>query len=819
MTENKTRRFLPLLLLMFAGSGCAALIYEIVWFQLLEFVIGSSAVSLGLLLAVYMGGLCLGSLALPRLASESRHPLRVYALLEAGVGIFGLLVYFGMPAVTRIYAAHVGHGLIGLILRGAVCAVCLLPPTVLMGGTLPAISRWVESGAKGVSWLGLLYGANTAGAVAGCLAAGFYVLRVYDAAVATCVAAGINAAAAVGALGLAALAPYRPSLRDKHETLARKAGADGPPSWPAYAVIGLSGLSALGAEVIWTRLVSLMLGGTVYAFSIILAVFLAGLAAGSGLGSALARRAASPMALLGVGQLFAAAGIAWTAYTLARTLPYWPIDPALTTSPWISFQVDVVRCLWAIMPPAVLWGAVFPLALAAARRGQDPGRLVGGIYASSTVGAIIGSLGFSLVLVPWLGSGQSQRLLVGLSTAAALAALAAALFRVPDRKVAASAAPSPRTRLKPAGVLALAAASALGAGLVGSVPKVPWELIAYGRRVPEKVGQERLLYVGEGMNSSVAVTEAGTVRVFHVSGRTEASNAAPDMRMERLLGHLPALLHPDPRSVLVVGCGAGVTAGSFVLYPGLRRIVICEIEPLVPRVVAGYFARENYDVLHDPRVEFVIDDARHYILTSEEKFDVITSDPIHPWIKGSAALYTKEYFELCRRRLNPGGVICQWVPLYQSDTRTVKSELATFFGVFPHGTIWSNDLVGVGYDVVLLAGAGTRAINVDEVAERLGRPDHQAVSQSLAEVGFKSALDLLSTFAGQGSGLEGWLKGAEVNRDRSLRLQYLAGLSLNSGSGSSIFNELLARYEFPEGLFAGSPETLGALRKALRVVK
>src|SRR3984957_12562764 len=170
------------------------------------------------------------------------------------------------------------------------------------------------------------------------------------------------------------------------------------------------------------------------------------------------------------------------------------------------------------------------------------------------------------------------------------------------------------------------------------------------------------------------------------------------MRVQRMLGEMPALLHPRPRSVLVVGFGAGVTAGSFVVNPDVQRIIVCEIEPLVPPTTTRYFGKENYNVLHDGRTEVIYDDARHYLLTTPETFDIITSDPIHPWIKGSATLYTTEYFELCKRHLNPGGLISQWVPFYESSPAVVQSEIATFFEAFPEGTIWSNDRGGRGYD-------------------------------------------------------------------------------------------------------------------------
>ena len=196
--------FLPVLLLLFVGSGCAALIYEVVWLQLLQLVIGSTAVSLGVLLGTFMGGMCLGSLLLPRLVSSRWHPLRVYALLELGIGAIGLLVLFGMPYVEQVYSHYAGHGATGILLRGAVAGVCLLPPTLLMGATLPAIVRWVETDPEGVSWLGFFYGGNIAGAVFGCLLAGFYLLRVYDMATATYVAFALNVTVAAIALVLAA---------------------------------------------------------------------------------------------------------------------------------------------------------------------------------------------------------------------------------------------------------------------------------------------------------------------------------------------------------------------------------------------------------------------------------------------------------------------------------------------------------------------------------------------------------------------------------------------------------------------------------------
>jgi spermidine synthase len=372
-------------------------------------------------------------------------------------------------------------------------------------------------------------------------------------------------------------------------------------------------------------------------------------------------------------------------------------------------------------------------------------------------------------------------------------------------------------------VAALCLAAVAGAAwLAYTLPPTSSDLIAYGRYAASESGQsKKVLFQGEGMNSTVAVTQLESgVRNFHVSGKIEASSEPQDMRLQRMLGHIPALVHPAPKSVLVVGCGAGVTAGSFVPYPSLERIVICEIEPLIPQVVAQHFSHENHDVVgaklqEKGTVEIVYDDARHFILTTNEKFDIITSDPINPWVKGAATLYTEEYFELCKRRLKPGGIVTQWVPLYESNPAAVKSELATFFRVFPHATVWGNDIGGFGYDLVLLGSAEPTEIDVDALHERLDRLDHTLAAYSLADAGFSSALDLLATYAGQPEDMRAWLAGAEINRDRNLRLQYLAGLGVNEHSETDIYNDMLAGRQYPGKLLKVSPENREVVMRRL----
>jgi spermidine synthase len=798
--EAAMERRLPLLLLLMSASGCAALVYEIVWYHLLQLAIGSTAVSLGFLLAAFMGGLSAGSVALPRLAPRSWPPLRLYAAIELGIAALGLLVLAGVPLVDRVYVAGVEHGLPGMLLRAFISGVCLLPPTFLMGASLPAISRWIQSTPRGASWWGLLYGANTAGAVFGCVLAGFYLLRLYDTIVATLAAAALNVAVALASLWLASRTPANPVLGEENGEAAPGAGRARSSLWPVYLTIALSGAGALGAEVIWTRLMGMMLGSTVYVFSIILAVFLVGLALGTAGGAWLARQT-DPRAALGWCQVLLAAAIAWAACMIARSLPYWPVNPMLTTNQWHTFQLDIVRCLWAMLPPTLLWGASFPLALsAAAAAGRDPGRVVGGVYAANTLGAIMGALSVSLVLVPWIGTRQSQRTILLLSAASGLILLVPYAWRRGSRALGA----------------ALAAVVIAAAALAWSVEQVPGELIAYGRHLATTAGNSRIIHRKEGRNSSVVVTEwpNGTLELA-VNGHVQATTAPYDMKLQRMVGHLPALIHPAPESVLGIGFGAGVSAGTFTRYKTIKRITVCEIEPVIPPISNQYFGFHNYNVLEDPRTRIVYDDARHYLMTATEKFDIIASDPLDVFAKGTAALYSYEYFEAVKKRLKPGGIFTLYVPLYETDERTIKSELATFFEAFPDGTVWANTIDGRGYDMVFMGGPGPMNIDLAAMHRRLDHPDYAAAASSLSGIGVNSPIDLLATYAGRKADLAPWLKGAQITRDKDLRLQYLAGWGINNRLEDRLYRAIVAYRQRPEGLFAGSPEQLQALYDAL----
>ncbi len=850
---DQSKRTSVALLGLFVGSGCSALIYEIVWLQQLGLVLGATSVSLAILLTSFMGGMCLGSLALPRLVSAARHPLRVYAVLELLIGVCGVVILWAMPFVSRVYCSFALPGSGDLLARAVVALTLLLPPTILMGATLPAVARWVRSSRVGLSQLGFFYGANTFGAVLGSLLAGLYLLPFFDVVVATCVAAAINVSVAIGAWALARAERGRESfsgrLTEDSQTALLPGGQKKTPD-PVAIVIGLSGMTALGAEVIWTRWLGLLFGPTTYTFSILLAVFLLGLGAGSWGGAWLARRVRSPGMALAVSQLMLMVAIPFGAFMIASVLPYWLHARDANQSLMTRMSLDVIRALAAFLPATLLWGASFPLAVAtAADERRESARLVGGLYSANTLGAIIGTLLVSIFAVPLFDGQFAQQMLTlcaGLSGLIALSIrtqVVSHAFGLKGRHSIAQGnalgsvsteSPSPEgakqaieqvspfqgfhlvsladpgrcpglSSVDPSGqsagrlrhaakvrVTSLFAAVLVCGLAVTLVPEVPKGLLAYGRTVEQWPTTREYFFVGEGLDSPVVVSESEAgFRCFHVAGKVEATNSPSDMRTQRLLGHLPAMSHPEPRTVLVVGCGSGMTTGAFLLHPTVERIVLCEMESNVIRTARQFFAKENGGVLDDPRLEIVIDDARHFLATTRETFDIITADPIHPWVRGAASLYTAEFYDLCRSRLTADGVVTQWVPLYESNSAAVKCELATFLQAFPRASLWSGQNLATGYDLVVVGTIGDQEISPRSITQRLR--SNRPLQRALTEIGLPNSDALLGRFAADGAILTDWLRDAQINRDCNLRLQYLAGLTPESQTAQEIFQAMVSQ--------------------------
>ena len=410
--------------LLFLGSGCAALIYEVIWFHLLRLVIGGSAVSMAIVLSTFMGGMCLGSLAAPRLISIRLHPLRVYAGLEIAIGLIGATLPWWMPALQNWYTALSVTSGQDLFMRSVVAGGCLMPGTILMGATLPAVARAVSATPTGLSDMGFFYGANTLGAVLGCFVAGFFLVTQTDVTYASYVAAAINMLVGLQALSISQRMAYDP-VKPQSETPRTKTNYENVPLLIAL-LMACSGFTALSAEVVWTRLLSLLFGATTYTFAIILMVFLTGIGLGSSLAAKLVVKTNSPLRWLMRLQLLLMLLLVLANLAITRVVPFWPANSEGPLQAYGVFLHDSIRAAISVFPPAVIWGATFSIGLVAASRGQtDAGRLVGQAYAANTLGAILGSMLTSLVLVPALGSQHTQQVLVALAALTALLAIMA----------------------------------------------------------------------------------------------------------------------------------------------------------------------------------------------------------------------------------------------------------------------------------------------------------------------------------------------------------------------------------------------------------
>ena len=804
-----TRRGLNTLLLLFVGSGCAALIYEVVWYQSLALIVGSSAVSMAIVLATYMGGMALGSLAYLRWrggwCGRGAHPLLVYARLELAIAIAGLLVLWVLPWAGGLYFAIGGDGFGGVLWRGLFCAVFLLVPCMAMGATLPAASAWLRATPEGVSRIGVYYSLNIVGGVMGALLAGFYLLRVHDNQWATYAAVTMNVVVAVIAWALARTTPmHATDVVDSQGAVGNEDQAQTTPAQRAvYLSIAMSGACALGAEVVWTRNLALLLGGTVYTFSLILGTVLLGLGIGSSIGASVARSVVNPRRALALCQTLAMLGLAWAAWSITDELPNWPINPQLAPSPWFVFQLDFVRALWVVLPSALGWGASFPLAIAAIAQGEANSSVaVARVYAANTAGAIVGALITGLLLVRWIGTQSTQQLFM------VVALLAAVLMWLPTARDIATA------RWRPGQLAPIFVAVALLLLTIPLVHAMPGVLVGYGRwAVTWLRAHGDFIFIGEGLNSSLAVSRMsdGTTN-YHNAGKVQASSTPEDMRLQRMLGHMTTLMARDPKNVLVIGCGAGVTAGAVSINPAVDAETIAEIEPLVPRVVSTYFRKENHSVIQNPKVKVHLDDARHFLLTTDEKFDAITADPFDAWVKGSATLNTLEFYQQMRRHLKPGGVVTAWIAFYETDTASFKSELATFIKVFPNTIVFGNTAAGSGYDGVLVGSVEPLKIDLTAMEAKLHSPAFAPVLQSLTEVSYGSVLSLFGTFAAHSSQLVNYLADAQLNRDRNLRLQYLAGMAVNHYDQSKIYSDLQTNGGWLDGVFSGDAATLAALQ-------
>lgn len=773
------------LFLLFFLSGAAALVYEVAWTRSLGLVFGASHLAVTTVLAVYMGGQALGSALLGERSDRTDRPLRLYGLLEIGVGLSAVVFVGLMKIFPHLYGplARVaeGNGLYLTFLRVAFAVVATLVPTTLMGGTLPTLARFAVGRRGGglARQLSFLYAFNTLGAVAGSLAAGFVLLRALGVTWSLLVAAAVSVA-----VGVASVA------------LQRRAGRLQPAAAPAAAVepragdaaaselstrltllgIGVSGFCALGYEVLFTRMLTLVVGTSVYSFTIMLVAFLAGIGLGSHAVGLLQRRRAGAGGRTSV-LVFAftqvAIGLSALAVTvLMRGLPGVAdrLQASLAGLHAGAFGVRLIAsfvlAFACMVVPAFFMGMAFPIAGAVGSAGRAAvGGAVGRLLTVNTFGAILGSVVSGFFLIYVLGVERSLQVLVVLNLTTGLT-------------VAASAS---RRRWLVAAIPA-AALLLLGARVASPSWGRAWDpryFAVYtntGRffdspeHVREQLRDTEVLYYHEGINETVSVVRprGDVLQTFIVNGRPEASTYAGDVQLQRALGHLPMLLHPRPRRVFVLGTGTGMTLGATSIHPEVERLVLGEIEPGVLGV-ARTFADWNDHVLDDPKLEIVFNDGRNHLATTRDRYDVITADPIHPWSGGAAYLYTAEYFRSMGARLAPGGIAAQWLPLYELSTHDIRTVVRTFSESFRHVMVWLTY-----YDAVLVGSNDPIVIDEGQLARRLAWP---AVRAGLAPVHMGTADDFLSYFLMGDAGARAFARGGDLNTDDNLTLEFSAPAS------------------------------------------
>jgi len=791
---------LPLIVTLFAFSGALSLVYEILWLRSLILVFGATTYAVSAVLTAFMGGLALGSFLFGRHADTLARPGVVYGVMEIGIGAYALLVptLFGLLIpLSRILREQFEPSFGALtLLRFAVALFVLLVPTTLMGGTLPILSRFVAASddriARGV---GLLYALNTGGAVVGTFAAGFWLLPTLGMTRTLWIAAAGNLV--VGGIAVVAFrrtVPPRPP-----STGAPRAVSVGRRQKLVLGAIALSGAAAMVFEVAWARVVGLVIGGSVYAFATVLTTFLVGLALGAAWVARIAdRRGLDPARLMGV--LLAGVGLAAFATLLAfNRIPY-------VFAVWLGRfheRQDLVLLLrfgvaFAVMfLPTLLLGGVFPAAVRACTPAADRlGATVGRVYAVNTMGTILGSGLAGFVLLPAIGV---RATLLGAIVLELL--LGAALL--------AAAAGTPRSRWVPA----LAAA---GAAALLPVIAPPWNvrlmnsgMYLYARELEDpspggfrgylegNVGE--LLYARDGATASVVVFRDPDFDniAMTTNGKVDASSRF-DLATQILSGHLPLLLAPDRRRVLVVGWASGITVGSALTHP-IERLTAVEIEEAV--VEASEFFREhNNDARRDPRTTLVIDDARNFLLMDDALHDVIISEPSNPWITVASNLFTREAWEIGRRRLAPGGVFCQWIQLYGITPADLQALLRTFHQVFPEvlvfTTIEASDLMILGSDRPLRFDLTRLAARMREVW----------VAADLARVGIRTPADLLSHFDLGTAELERFIgdPAGPINTDDNARIEFATPKSLLLPTGAANA-AALAPYRVPATTYLAPP--------------
>lgn len=642
--------------------------YQVIWVRLLTRIFGTTTFAVSTLLAAFMAGLGLGSALAWRYLVKVRHPLRWFGVLEIGIGLYALALNAILPAGEQVFLGIVSQ--LGLSIHGENFAkvvlsfLVLMPPTTLMGASLPLL---VKRSVSGLSTVGLrtgtLYAINTLGAAGGCFVAGFYAIPLWGMESTTQLAATVNSFVGIAALALSFVlaAPKTDSSEDEPESSRTTSRL----RW-AIAAFTVSGFAALGLEVVWTRLLTLVFKGYSYSFTAMLTVFLLGIALGSVLFARPADRSRDLEALLGILQI--AIGLSVLGFTAllvfsddSRALMHYELGYDFAGHTLAKFLIALV----VLGVPTFLFGAQFPIvSRLATDEAHAAGKRVGLLYAMNVVGSILGALVTGYILIPFAGTQASLRVL-----ALSMIVMGGALV-------------VKRSELKVFSKRAIVASSAIA--LVVLVAVTPSDLSMHLHREWLQ-DNERIEHYEEGASATVMV--AGfpgddTARRILVNGSSASNSSSYGLSVNRVQGSIPFLFDRMPKKVLAACFGTGITFGTLSQFE-IEEMDGVDISPEVIRA-AAQFREENYDVVNNQRVRIHIDDGRNFLLKSREKYDVITMEPMPPALAGVSDMYTREFYELCKDHLTPGGIMSQWVPMYFLTLDDIKMLYRTFGDSFPY---------------------------------------------------------------------------------------------------------------------------------------
>ena len=833
----------PLILLIFFLSGASGLIYEIVWTRLLSLVFGVSSFAISTVLTVFMAGLGIGGYIFGRLIDKRGNPLKVYAALEILIGLYAILLPNIISLTEWLYIKlHVLTGGSFLLLsaeRFLISFFILIFPTTMMGGTLPVISRFLIKSEERIGVdTGVIYSLNTFGAVAGCIITGFYLIEVVGVTQSLYLAAVLNLIAGGGAYTInlmnrnfkgeiaspsarndrlgevslrGAIATKQSDLRFK---ISNRQSSDPSTGWVprnlqsfVLLAFGFSGMAALSYEVLWTRILILILDNTIYAFSIILFTFLLGIAGGSFLFAKVVNRQSSIVirhsvtlfavfqiliGIMGFLSLLLFVNYNLLASQLNNFISWASHGFASLTTGFVGighwrgkvFATFLMTFLIMIIP-TMLMGASFPAVTQTLRfELQNVGKSIGRVYLINTIGAIIGSFSAGFILLPLIGI---QKSIIFTGTIPLLFGII--LIFITKRNVA-------RYLISTLSIT-ISIIIIVFINKSGDIPK----LISIGKI---DKGNE-ILYYKEGIAGTVLVSSQETdltpfrkpVRRLWINGDPIAGEFRGALQLERLQAHLPLLFHPDPKEALIICFGTGSTAGA-VSDHNVNNIYAVDISK---EVFNGgrYFSEGNRDILNDSRFKMIIEDGRNFLLTTDKKFDLITSEPPPPSNAGIVNLYSREYYKLCKSRLKEGGMVSHWIPLHHLSEDDFRMLVSTFVSVFPHSTMWYTK-----WDAIMIGSNERLSIDFENLKERL---NNKKIQESLKEIGMSNPFQLLSTFMMDEDDLHKFIDGVPIVTDNNPYVEFTAPRIHHIGTsikGRNLLNML--KYRKPvTGVLSGMP--------------